>query len=339
VTGRERLLGALRGDPVDALPNIPITMMKAADCIGVPYLAYATNAAAHARGQAAISRAFAIDHVSGISDPAVEASDIGAEVVYRPDAPPAIDDARVLLEDKGRLAALRAPGPRQGPRMRKRIDVVAALAKELGAEKAVEGWVEGPMAEACDLRGVSRIMLDFYDDPGFVEALMDFVMEVEIAFAAAQVEAGAVLIGVGDAAASLIGPDLYREFVWEREKRLVREVHRMGVPVRLHICGNIVPLLDMLRDVGADLVDLDSMVPVAKAREALGPGVLLAGNINPVADLRNATPRQVEDRLAGCLRDAGNTRYAVAAGCEVPRDTPDENLRAMARFAATHRVR
>lgn len=222
--------------------------------------------------------------------------------------------------------------------MRKRIDVVAALAKELGAQKAVEGWVEGPMAEACDLRGVSRIMLDFYDDPDFVGELMDFVMEVEIAFAAAQVEAGAALIGIGDAAASLIGPDLYRSFVWEREKRLVREVHRMGVPVRLHICGNIVPLLDMLRDVGADLVDLDSMVPVARARAALGPDVVLAGNINPVADLRNATPRHVEERLAECFRDAGAARYAVAAGCEVPRDTPDENLRAMARFAAAARV-
>jgi MtaA/CmuA family methyltransferase len=297
------------------------------------------DASAHAHGQIEISRAFSIDHVSGISDPAVEASDIGAEVIYRPDAPPAIDDACVLLEEKGRLSSVRVPDPWHGPRMRKRIDVVAALAKELGEEKAVEGWVEGPMAEACDLRGVSRIMLDFYDDPDFVRELIDFVMKVEIAFAAAQVEAGAHIIGIGDAAASLIGPDLYAQFVWEQEKRLVREVHRLGVPVRLHICGNIVPLLDMIREVGADLVDLDSMVPVARARESLGPGVVLAGNISPVSDLRNATPRQVEQRLAECLRDAGASRYAVAAGCEVPRDTPDENLRAMARFATASHVR
>jgi MtaA/CmuA family methyltransferase len=220
--------------------------------------------------------------------------------------------------------------------MRKRIDAIALMKKECGGEKAVEGWIEGPMAESCDLRGVSRVLMDIYDDPGFVRDLVAFVVEVELAFARAQVEAGADYIGMGDAAASLMGPEHYRAFIWEAEKKCVRELHRMGVPVRLHICGNITPLLEMLRDVEADLVDLDSMVPVAEAREKLGPGRCLAGNINPVADLRNGTPESVDRALQQCFRDAGESSYAVAAGCEVPRDTPAANLRAMARFAQAH---
>jgi MtaA/CmuA family methyltransferase len=337
MTGRERVLRTMRGEAGVGLPNIPITMMKAADIIGVPYRRYAQDAEAHARGQAAISAAFSIDHVSGISDPAVEASDLGAEIFYREDAPPAADEAHALLADTGRLSTLTAPDPHDGPRMRKRIEVVRRLSAEVGHEKAVEGWIEGPIAEACDLRGIGRIMTDFYDEPGFVQDLVAFVIEVETAFAAAQVEAGADYIGIGDAAASLIGPDLYRQFVWEAEKALVASVHRLGVPVRLHICGNIVPLLDMIKEVGAELVDLDSMVPVAAARAALGPRVTLAGNINPVVDLRNATPRHVAEALAACLRDAAGGPYAVAAGCEVTRDTPDENLRAMTEFARVHR--
>ncbi len=91
----------MRGQPVDALPNLAITMMKAADEIGVPYRTYATEADAHARGQMAASRAYGIDHVSGISDPAVEASDLGAAVIYREDAPPAIDDGEPLLRIPG----------------------------------------------------------------------------------------------------------------------------------------------------------------------------------------------------------------------------------------------
>lgn len=338
MTGKERVLRTLRGEPVDALANMAITMMKAADEIRVPYKKYAMEAEAHARGQAAVSRAYGIDHVSGISDPAVEASDLGAAVIYRDDAPPAIDDDQPLLLDTSRLLSLKAPDPWSTPRMRKRIDVVALLKKECGGEKAVEGWIEGPIAESCDLRGVSRIMMDFYDNPSFVRDLVSFVVEVELAFARAQVEAGADYIGMGDAAASLLGPEHYREFVWEAEKRCVREIHKMGVPVRLHICGNISPLLGMLADVEADLVDLDSMVSVQAARGALGPKRCLAGNINPVADLRNGTPASVEKGLGTCLRDAGGTAYAVAAGCEVPRDTPAENLRAMARFAQAHRL-
>jgi MtaA/CmuA family methyltransferase len=327
----------MRGRPVDALPNMPITMMKAADEIGVPYRTYAVDADAHARGQMAVSRSYGIDHVSGISDPAVEASDLGAAVIYREDAPPAIDDNEPLLRDTRRLLDLKIPDPWASPRMRKRIDVVARLKKGCGGEKAVEGWIEGPMAESCDLRGVSRIMMDFYDSPSFVRDLVAFVVEVELAFARAQVEAGADYVGMGDAAASLIGPDHYREFVWQAEKMCVRELHRMGVPVRLHICGNITPLLEMIASVEADLVDLDSMVSVQEAREKLGPGRCLAGNINPVADLLNGTPDSIGRCLDSCFHAAGGTAYAVAAGCEVPRDTPARNLRAMASFARTNR--
>jgi MtaA/CmuA family methyltransferase len=337
MTGRERVLRTMRGETVDALPNMAITMMKAAAEISVSYRAYAMDAEAHARGQAAISRAYGIDHVSGISDPAVEAADLGAKIIYREDAPPALDDDEPLLGDTARLLSLKVPDPWSAPRMRKRVDVIARLKKECGAESAVEGWIEGPMAESSDLRGLSRIMMDFYDSPSFVRDLVSFVVETGLAFARAQVEAGADYIGIGDAAASLIGPDLYREFVWEAEKRCIGEIHRMGVPVRLHICGNITPLLDMLADVDADLVDLDSMVSVKEAREKLGPGRCLAGNINPVADLLHGTPQGVEQGLAACFAEAGGSAYAVAAGCEVPRDTPAPNLLAMSRFAQGHR--
>jgi MtaA/CmuA family methyltransferase len=335
MTGRERIFAAMRGQPIDRLPNMAITMMKAADEIGVPYKQYALEAEAHARGQLAISRTYGIDQVSGISDPAVEASDLGATVIYRDDAPPAVDDSDSLLADRGHLARLKVPDPWEGPRMRKRIDAVALMKKGVDGQ-AVEGWIEGPIAEACDLRGMSTIMTDFFDAPAFVHDLFAFVFEMEMAFARAQIEAGADYIGVGDAAASLVGPDLYREFVWEYEKKYIQELHRMGVPVRLHICGNITALLPLLSEVPADIVDLDSMVSVAAARQALGPRRCLAGNINPVSVLRDTTPGVVAERLEACFSEAGRNLYAVAAGCEVPRDTPAANLLAMDRFARAH---
>jgi len=336
MTGRERILRTLRHEEVDALPNVPITMMKAASEIGVPYRTYALDPEAHVRGQMAVSRAFGIDHVSAISDPAVEAADLGAPVIYREDAPPALDDAAPLLEDPRHLLSLRIPDPWSSDRMRARLQVIARLKEESGGEKAVEGWIEGPLAEACDLRGLSRIMTDFYDAPAFVHDLVEFVLGVETAFARAQVEAGADFIGVGDAAASLIGPALYKEFVLDAEKRCVEEIHRLGVPVRLHICGNITPLLGMLARVKPDLVDLDSMVSVAAARAAFGPEMCLAGNLNPVADVRNGSPGRIFELLSACFRDSGSANYMVAAGCEVPRDTPPENLLALADFARTH---
>ena len=45
--------------------------------------------------------------------------------------------------------------------------------------------------------------MDFLDDPPFVTDLFEFIVVVELAFAAEQVKAGADIIGIGDAAASL----------------------------------------------------------------------------------------------------------------------------------------
>ena len=81
-------------------------------------------------------------------------------------------------------------------------------------------------------------MMDFSDDPAFVRDLFEFTVEVATRFAEAQIEAGADIIGIGDAAASLVGPRIYKEFVWPWEKKLVDSIHAIGGKVRLHICGN-----------------------------------------------------------------------------------------------------
>jgi len=56
-------------------------------------------------------------------------------------------------------------------------------------------------------------MLDFFDNTQFIHDLFSFVTDLGLRFAEAQIAAGADVIGIGDAAASLIGPGLYTEFV------------------------------------------------------------------------------------------------------------------------------
>jgi MtaA/CmuA family methyltransferase len=249
--------------------------------------------------------------------------------------PPAIVESRALLADKSRLKTLKLPDLDGRGRMRDRIDAVALLKEKTGGALVVEGWVEGPCAMAADLRGLNTLMLDFHDDPDFVQQLFEFVVAMEIAFARAQIEAGADLIGVGDAAASLIGPRLYEPFVHPMEKKLISAIKEMGARVRLHICGSTRKILRGMSTVGADLVDLDFLAPMAEGRAAMGPDQVLLGNIDPVRVLRDGTPRSITCRLEECYQAAG-PRYIVGAGCEVPRGTPPENLRAMTDFARSH---
>jgi MtaA/CmuA family methyltransferase len=338
MNGRTRILNLLAGqavDRLDRLPLMPITMMFAADQIGVPYGEYATDHRLLARGQIETSRRFDFDYVSAISDPCREAADLGAAIEYYPDQPPAIVESEALLSDPRHLARLDCPDPTSGPRMADRLAAIALLRHEIGDEKLVEGWVEGPCAEAANLRGINTLMLDFVDEPDFVRDLCAFCVDLALRFARAQVEAGADLIGIGDAAASLVGPAIYEEFVFPAERRLVDGIHAMGARTRLHICGRTRRLLPLLADLGVDILDLDWMVPIEEARAACGPEQVLLGNIDPVGVLRNAGPADVRDGIRRCHAAAGR-RYVVAAGCEIVRDTPLRNLLEMVEYARGH---
>jgi len=332
MNSRERILAHLAGEPVDHLPLMPITMMFAGDFAGMPYGEYCRDHRKLVEAQIKTADAFGFDYVSTISDPGREAADCGATLAWFDNQPPAIMEDQALLADKSVLATLKTPDPLGGGRMTDRVQAARLFKQRCGERFLVEGWVEGPCAEAADLRGINSLMTDFFDDPGFVRDLFGFVVDLGLRFARVQLEAGVDIIGVGDAAASLVGPDIYEEFVWPAEKQLVDGIHAMGGKVRLHICGNTRRILAGMGRLGCEIVDLDYPSPIEEGRAKMGPGLVLLGNLNPVAALRNSNPDAITRAVAECHRQAG-PRYIVGAGCEVPRDTPHENLRAMCDYA------
>lgn len=332
MNGRQRVLSFLNGDTVDSLPLMPVVMMYCADQIGVKYGEYVKDHRVLAEAQIETAMALDLDIVSNMSDPAREAADCGAHVEFFEDQPAAIVECDAKLADKAILTSLVMPDPQGGGRMHEAVRALELMNTRIGNEKAIMGWVEGPCAEAGDLRGINALMLDFYDDPAFVRDLFDFVVELALRYARAQVDAGADIIGIGDAVASLVGPKFYDEFVWSSEQKLVEGIQAMGARVRLHICGNTTRIVDGMGRLGCEIVDLDYLTPIALARESMAPGQILLGNINPVATLRGDTPEAVTAAIAQCHREAGD-RYIVGAGCEIPRDTPLANVQALTNYA------
>ncbi len=333
MTRKERAIAVMNGQKVEKLPFMPITMMFAADQIGVPYGRYATEAPLMAEGQLKVAEKFGAAQASVISDPGVEAHDLGAEIGFPEDNPPYVDETKALLADKTALASLKTVRPEDGKRMSNRIEAVRLIAEKAGNDVLVEGWVEGPCAEAADLRGINHLMMDFYDDTVFIDDLMDFITNQAIEFALAQIEAGAQIIGIGDAASSLIGPELYAKYSLPRTRRYIEAIHDAGGLVRLHICGITEGLASSWKGLGADMIDVDYGNSLKAIREVLGPNdSTLAGNLDPVREVRDSFPESIKDQLAVC-RDECAPMFIVGAGCEIPRDCPEENLLAMLEFA------
>ncbi|MGE5647465.1 MAG: uroporphyrinogen decarboxylase family protein [Acidobacteriota bacterium] len=331
MTSRERFFAFVEQRPVDRLLVMPITMMFASARAGLPYGRYALDHRVLVESQLRVAEEFGFDHVSAITETR-EARDCGATIRYFDDQPYAIDESQARLADKRELAHMKPPDPLTAEAMRDRLQALALLKDRAGKDKVVEGWVEGPCGAAADLRGINTLMLDFYDDPAFVRDLFDFTLELALRFVKAQREAGADVIGIGDPAASLVGPRLYRQFVWPYEKKLADGMRALGLRTRLHICGNTRPILADLAKLGCDIIDVDSAVPMAEAREQMGPHQAFLGGIDPVRVLEHGTPEEVERAVAECRRAACD-RFVLGAGCEVPRGTPPENLQALARCA------
>lgn len=336
MNSRERVLAHLEGRAVDRLPLMPITMQFAADLAGIRYKDYELDHRRLVEGQVRVAEQFGFDYVNTMSDPGREAADCGATLEYFENQPAAIVEEEPRLKERADLAGLRIPDPLGGGRMHNGVQAVALLRERVGRDLLVEGWIEGPCAEAADLRGLNNLMLDFFDDPGFVRDLFAFCVEMGLRFAKAQIEAGADMLGIGDAAASLVGPAIYEEFVWPYEKRLVEGIAAMGGRSRLHICGDTRFCLGSMGRLGCAVVDLDSLSPIAEGRQAMGAGQVLLGNVNPVTVLRNGTPDSVRAAVAECHRASG-ARFIVGAGCEVPRDTPHANLFALRDYVLNRR--
>ena len=218
--------------------------------------------------------------------------------------------------------------------MTDRVHAAALLKEKVAGERIVEGWIEGPCAQAANLRGINRLMLDFIDDPAFVKDLFDFIVEMELSFAKAQKDAGAELMGVGDPASSLAGPAIFNEMIMPAHKRLVDGMKAMGLRTRSHMCGNTRRILKGRGELGYDIVDLDTKVPLAEAHAQMAEQVIL-GNIGTVEVLRNGTVWDVVHAVTMCHRDAGDL-YIIGAGCEVPRDTPEQNMFTMLEYARSH---
>ncbi len=325
MTSLERYRATLDGRPVDHLARVPILMQFAARHIGVSYADFCRDHRVKAEGNLRCAEDFGVDVVDVMSDPYTETQGFGAEIVFEGDATPRC----VLppLEGTTDLSVLQNPDPLVSTRMREAVRTVETYRERVGGRIPIMGWVEGPVAEAADLRGVSAFLIDLLDEPDWCCELMDLCTRVAIDFARAQVEAGADTVGIGDAIASQVSPDVYETLILPRELQLVEAIRRMGATVRLHICGNITHLLPGIATLPIHILDVDHMVDMKTVRETLGSDVALAGNIDPL-DVMRGCPETIREHVLKTYAAVGDP-FFVNAGCEIPPGTPDRNLRAL----------
>jgi len=324
MNGLQRTMDFLEGRSVDRPPFHPILMRFAAKYGGVNYRDFCLRYLDKCRVNLQCASDFSYDWVNVMSDPYAEASSFGTKVDYPLNSLPTVEALLVKeIQDIDKLRLLKVT---DHPRLVSRIDEIRHFHRMVGDTQFICGWVEGPLAEYCDLRDLSEAFLDFYDHPEELKRALLLITESAMNFIEAQVIAGAHCIGIGDAVCSLISPDLYKEFVFPLEKEMVDHTHRLGAKVKLHICGNTTAILPDMILTGADIIDVDHLVnSMEQYMPLLSVNQVVSGNSDPVSIVQDGTVAQLTESVKACFGQTAG-KGIVSAGCEITPGTPVERM-------------
>lgn len=269
-----------------------------------------------------------------LMDLSVEAEAFGASIHVSQDEVPTVVGALISEEEEAQALTVPEVGAgRTGlclKTIRKAVRVIT--------DRPVLAGVIGPYSLASRLMDVSEIMIFCYDEPDMVHTVLEkctaFLTDYCNAFRAA----GADGVIIAEPLAGLLSPPLAREFSHPYVKQLIQQVQTEDFCVIYHNCGNNVPL--MIRDIyeiGAlgyhfgDAIDMMTVLPQAPA------DVLVMGNVSPAAQFRGGTPESIARVTKELLETCGKyPNFVISGGCDIPPQSPWENIDAFFAAAAEH---
>lgn len=320
----QRVNGALAFQEVDRVPVVPFVMGFVAKFAGIPYSKYCTDYRKVVEAQLACVERFKYDIVTVDTDAYREAEACGALIEFPYDDLPV--EKRKAIQEKKDLLKINISEIFNAPRLVDKVEGVREFKKKVSGQIPILGWVEGPYQSASILRGLTEFMIDTKDDENFIKDLLELTTQIAIDYGTAQAEAGADIVGIGDAVASLISSKDYETYVLPYTKKVVKAIQQKGAKVKYHICGDASHLLEQLKKLEADLINVDNKVDLKEARNILHD-VCIKGNLNPTKTLLYGTTDVIQNEAKKCI-EIGGLGYMLSPGCEVPKDTPHENFEA-----------
>ena len=289
----DRLLRALRREPVDAtpvwlmrqagryLPEYRATRARAGSFMGL-----ATNPELACEVTLQPLRRFDLDAAILFSDILTIPDAMGLGLSFATGEGPRFERPVRCAADVDRL---HVPDPES--ELRYVMDAVRTIRRELAGSVPLIGFSGSPWTLACYMvegggsDSFSRIKALMLDDPALLSRLLEINTRAVIAYLAAQRAAGAQVLMVFDTWGGVLAPHHYREFSLRWLAQIAAGLPRGDgaerTPLILFGKGND-PYLEELAGSGAEGVGVDWTVSLAEARQRTAGRVALQGNLDPV---------------------------------------------------------
>jgi [methyl-Co(III) methanol-specific corrinoid protein]:coenzyme M methyltransferase len=326
MTSRERVLAALRREPVDRTPLVNPTSMATVELMD---LADARFPEANrepelmARLAATGHTELGFDSIMPVFSIIQESSALGCKIQWeQKDNWPTVKMKEPIYETPDDI---RIPDDLlDHPDTRCVTDAIRLLRTQFGDEVAIIGKTMGPWSLAYHCFGVEPFLLMSLDDPAKTALVLERLKEATIEFGKAQIEAGADALTLPDhATGDLVSGEYYHRYLQDLHTEFAEE---LPVPLILHICGRTVDRMGFIAETGMAAFHYDSKNKPEESMAAVAGRVSLVGNINNPSTLYS----QGRDEVAAEVRenlDAGI--QMIGPECAIPLQTPIESLLAI----------
>jgi len=321
---KRRFLAAMMGGPVDRIPVgnvvsvITVELMEAAQAW---FPQAHLNAEEMARLAVTGYEILGYDTVMPIYSVTQEAAALGCEMDWgNPHMMPGARTHPFAETDDLRIPE----GWIESPSIQIVLDALCLLRKALGDRVVIVGKVMGPWTLSYHMMGVENFLISTIRDTDKAQRSLDVLKPVPIAFAKAQMQAGADIICLADhATGGMVSPIMYRDMLLPLHQEIISEI---GCPTVLHCCGNTTDRLQYFAETGVDGYHFESQVEIPDAVAAASGKMTLMGNINNPQILLAGTPEQVAE---ACHRVVDGGVQILAPECAVPLTTPLTNLKTL----------
>lgn len=303
---------------------MPILTFPCVSLLGCSVKDIVTNSELQAKGMKAISdRAMASACVS-FMDLSVEAEAFGSSVRFSDDEVPVVTDAIVSEIDD--IEALRVPEVGDG-RTGVYVEAIRQACKLIKDRPVLAGAI-GPFSLAGRLNDVSEIMVNCYDDPDLVHAIMAKVTPFIISYINAFKAVGANGVLLAEPLTGLMSKDMATEFSEPYVKQIADAVQDDNFVVVYHNCGNnAYGMIDSILRTGCAAYHFGNAVSMLDILHSVPSDVVVMGNIDPASQFCNGTPESIAAATQELLEQCTPyDNFVVSSGCDIPPQTPWENI-------------
>ena len=209
------------------------------------------------------------------------------------------------------------------------VEAVNRVADEYGERALVRGHIccfdifgqPGTWQDACCVVGTQRMIMETYDDPGWVHELLAILNRRKQAFirSLAGAHYDVLELGGGDASTTVISPKLFEKFVAPYDSKLIALAHEAGQRIAYHTCGGMMPILEQVAGMGPDAMetftppDMGGDVDLAEAKRRIGDKVCMIGGFDQFHFLSGCTPEATRAEVRRCFEAAGRVAATSSA--------------------------